>query len=215
MGLGIFLCKTEGATLKRILLIRHCESLHAGERYIGSTDTPLTPTGEEQARKLGARLGHVPMDRVLASPSRRVLDTAASAVQGSGLPVEVDADLREVDFGQWEGLSFGEIEQKDPDMVAEWARGGSDFCFPGGERLSAFGERVRRAGDRLANLPEERILAVTHGGVIRFMLCHFLGLPFKSHLMFEIRPGSITRLYLDKGYAVLSGLNDCCHMEDI
>ena len=188
--------------------------MHAGKRYIGSTDTPLTPAGKAQARKLGVRLKQIPAHRVLSSPSRRALDTVGPVVEGTGLSIEVDEELREIDFGEWEGLSFGEIERKDPDMVTEWARGDMDFRFPGGERLSAFGERVRGAGERLMTFPEEKILVVTHGGVIRFMLCHFLNLPFESHFMFEIDRGSITRLHLHKGHAVLSGLNDCCHLED-
>ena len=214
IGPGIFFCLMEKKTLKRILLIRHCESTHAGKRYIGRTDTPLTPTGKEQALRLAVRLKPVPVDRVVASPSLRALDTAGPVVEERGLSIEVDEELREVDFGEWEELSFEEIRRKDPEMVAEWARGGMDFRFPGGESLSAFGNRVRRAGNRLISLPDEGILVVTHGGVVRFMLCHFLGLPPQSHLMFDIRPGSITTLHLDRGYAVLTGLNDCCHLEE-
>ena len=183
-------------------------------RYIGSTDTPLTPAGKEQARRLAVRLKRMPIDRMLTSPSQRALDTAGPTAQGTGLSLTMDEDLKEIDFGQWEGLSFGEIEQKDPDMVAEWARGGMDFCFPGGECLAAFWERVCRAGERLRVFPEESIFVVTHGGVIRFMLCHFLKLPARSHFMFEINRGSISRLNLDEGHAVLSGLNDCSHLED-
>lgn len=204
----------KGNALKRILLIRHCESLHAGKRYIGSTDTPLTPAGKEQARRLAARLKHGSIDRVLTSPFRRTLDTAGSVVEGRGLSVEADPDLGEIDFGQWEGLTFEEIERKDPDRVAEWARGGMEFRFPGGESLFEFGKRVRRAGKRLAKQSKETVVVVTHGGVIRFMLCHFLGLPSRSHFMFDIKPGSITRLDLYTDHAVLSGLNDCCHLED-
>jgi broad specificity phosphatase PhoE len=152
---------------------------------------------------------------MLASPFRRALNTAGPVVEKTGLSIEVNEDLREIDFGQWEGLSFQEIEKKDPDMVAEWARGEMDFRFPGGESLSTFEERVRRAGEQLATLPEERIFVVTHGGVIRFLLCHFLKLPPRSHFMFEIDRGSITRIHLHEGHAVLSGLNDCCHLEDI
>lgn len=196
------------------MLIRHCASRHAGERYIGSTDTPLTRTGEDQACKLAARLKHMAIGSVLASPSKRALDTAKPAVVGTGLSIMVDADLREIDFGKWEGLSFREIEQRDPDLVAEWAQGGMDFCFPGGESLSAFGERICRGSERLMMLPEEKVAAVTHGGVIRFLVCHFLGLSFQSHFLFDIQHGSITRFRFESGRTVLAGLNDCVHLEE-
>ena len=199
--------------MKRILLIRHCETRQTGERYIGKTDAPLSPRGVIHARKLEERLKGATCSRILSSPSQRALDTARLATQRIGLAIEEDADLSEIDFGRWERLSFQEISEKDPDLVKEWNLGRDDFCFPEGESLSAFRERVCRVGGRISLLPEENIIAVTHGGVIRFLLCHFLGLPFQSNLIFDIRPGSITRIHLSEGAAVLAGLNDCCHME--
>jgi broad specificity phosphatase PhoE len=202
--------------VKQLLLIRHCEARHGSGRYIGKTDPPLSQAGVVQAGKLAKRLKLQPVGHVLTSPSTRALETARLATHGTGPAVEQDLDLREIDFGRWEGMTFPEIAARDPDLVEQWARGRMDFRFPEGEKLSVFRERIRRVGQRMCQRPDEDdVIAVfTHGGVIRFLLCHFLGLSTRLHRMFEINPGSITRIHFRDGTAVLSGLNDCCHMED-
>jgi broad specificity phosphatase PhoE len=181
--------------------------------YIGKTDPPLSQAGFGQAQKLACRLNTWKMDKVLSSPSLRAVETARRVVQGGGGYIEQDPDLREIDFGRWEGMSFAEIAAADPDLVSQWAMGRMDFCFPEGESLSAFWERIKRAGERIGHRQDEIVAAVTHGGVIRMLLCYFLGLDPRSHLMFEVSPGSITTVHLYRESAVLFGLNDRCHME--
>ena len=144
----------------------------------------------------------------------RALETARLATKGSGLAIEQDADLREIDFVKWEGMTFSEIAAQYPGLVEQWALGRMDFSFPEGDSLEAFSERVNRAGYRIRKQPENTVVVVTHGGVIRFLLCHFLGIDPRSHRMFEISPGSITSIHLHDDNAVLSGLNDRSHMED-
>nr|VFJ88817.1 MAG: alpha-ribazole phosphatase [Candidatus Kentron sp. H]VFJ90373.1 MAG: alpha-ribazole phosphatase [Candidatus Kentron sp. H]VFJ97023.1 MAG: alpha-ribazole phosphatase [Candidatus Kentron sp. H] len=203
--------------MKRLLLIRHCETIlgqgeEPGERrYIGRTDPPLGKAGVEAARGLPARvcpsLPRGEPTAVVSSPARRAVETARPIAREGGLPMERDPDLWEIDFGRWEGMRFPEIAARDPALVDEWARGLRGFRFPGGEGLWEFQERVARAGDRMRDRPEEWLVIVTHGGVIRFLLCHFLGLPYSSHLSFEVGMGSVTRLRLYEGGAVLTGLN--------
>jgi broad specificity phosphatase PhoE len=128
-------------------------------------------------------------------------------VDGTPVEVLVDADLLEIDFGAWEGLSFEEIHVQFPELVSEWALNRMDFIFPDGECLDAFWKRVCRAGDRLAATPGKRIAVVTHGGVIRYLLCYFLGLAPERHRLFQIDLGSITTLVLQEGSATVKGLN--------
>jgi broad specificity phosphatase PhoE len=116
----------------------------------------------------------------------------------------VDPDLREIDFGRWEGKTFSEIRDSSPAEIARWARFAPDFAFPGGESLRDFLGRVRRAADRLAADEAETVLAVTHGGVIKAMLCHLLGLDSRRYVAFEIAPASLTVVRLFEGKGVLS-----------
>lgn len=193
--------------MKELILIRHGESLHAGERYIGRTDTPLIPYGRMQAEWVAKRLSACVLDTVFVSPAIRARETIQPFLDVNKKQMIVDADLQEIDFGLWEGMAFEEIQAQFPELVREWALNRLDFCFPGGESLESFWRRVCLAGDRLSSAPGDRIAVVTHGGVIRYLLCHYLGLAPELHRMFHIDLGSITTLVLQNGFAVLKGLN--------
>ena len=99
---------------------------------------------------------------------------------------------------------FSEIRDSSSEEVERWARLSPDFAFPGGESLRDFLDRVRRAADRLASDRAETVLAVTHGGVIKFMLCHLLGLEPQRYVAFEIAPASLTVVRLFEGKGVLT-----------
>ncbi len=197
----------KGHQMKELLLIRHAESLHAGDRYIGRTDTPLTPFGHTQAAWISTRLCESKPDVVYVSPALRARETIQPFANQTKHRIVEQSDLQEIAFGAWEGMSFEEIQAQAPELVTQWALNRMDFCFPGGECLDTFWKRVCRAGDALASTPEQRIAVVTHGGVIRYLLCHFLGLAPEKHRMFQIDLGSITTLKLQDGVAVLKGLN--------
>jgi broad specificity phosphatase PhoE len=147
------------------------------------------------------------LDAVYVSPSLRARETIQPFVDKTKVEIVVESDLQEVDFGLWEGMSFKEIHAQSPELVTQWALNRMGFCFPGGERLDTFWERVCRIGNALASAPVQRVAVVTHGGVIRYLICHFLGLAPEQHRMFHIDLGSITTLTLHDGFAVLKGLN--------
>jgi alpha-ribazole phosphatase/probable phosphoglycerate mutase len=142
----------------------------------------------------------------------RTVETAAIATSTSELLMENDPDLREIDFGRWEALTFQEICDLDQAHVDRWAAYGDDFAFPGGESLCDFHARIRRVADRIARDPADVVCAFTHGGVIRTLICHYLGLEPRNYLMFDVRTASVTTLSLYDGKGVLTGLNDCCHL---
>lgn len=193
--------------MKELLLIRHGDSLHAGTRYIGRTDTPLTPFGHEQAEALSNRLSETALDALFVSPALRARETLRPLLLEQTIEPVIDPDLQEIDFGAWEGLSFEEIQAQAPEWVKVWALNRMDFAFPGGESLDTFWKRVCRAGDRLAAAPGKRLAVVTHGGVIRYLLCYFLRLAPEQHRLFQIDLGSITTLMLQEGFATVKGLN--------
>lgn len=193
--------------MKELLLIRHGESLHAGTRYIGRTDTPLTPIGHEQAEALSCRLSETALDALFVSPALRARETVRPLLAEQKIEWVIDPDLQEIDFGTWEGLSFEEIQAQAPERVTVWAENRMDFVFPDGESLDVFWKRVCRAGDRLAAAQGTRIAVVTHGGVIRYLLCYFLRLAPEQHRIFQIDLGSISTLMLQEGSATLKGLN--------
>jgi len=196
----------------KLFLTRHAlTDLHANGRLLGATDAPLSDVGERQAAALGDALRRCNPDRCLSSPLHRARQT----VDLAGLPVEIDPDLREVDFGQWEGMTFAQAASADPEAAGRWAAFDLDFAFPGGDRLDDFLSRVSALADRLAADPAQRIAVVTHGGVIRAMICHLLGLDRKNYVLFNVQPASLTTIDLFAGKGVLSGLSDVCHLEGL
>jgi broad specificity phosphatase PhoE len=195
--------------MKELVLIRHGSSFAAGERYIGRTDTSLTPTGREQAESICHRLAAMQIDAIYASPLSRARETLSPLLQlETSRHVVLLPDLQEIDFGHWEGLSFEEIQAQAPECVAEWAKGSMDFSFPGGESLELFWRRVCQVGDHLRATSEASAAVVTHGGVIRYLICYYLGLPPEKHRCFQVDLGSLTTLTFSEGVAVLKGLND-------
>jgi alpha-ribazole phosphatase len=203
----------------RLLLIRHGESeTRYKGRYIGKTDAGLSENGEKQGKALAAPLAAFGDASFFCSPLGRARRTAELAA-GLGVVIKSDKNLREIDFGLWEGLSFAEISAAYPAEVVKWAALGKDFTFPEGESTENFRKRVEKATVRMINDPAETAVVFTHGGVIRFLICHFLGLPDRNHLSFGIAPASITEIALyeagdrPNGHdGVLLRLNDRHHL---
>jgi len=197
---------------RRLILIRHGQ---VDERFkglfVGSTDAALSPAGLLQAQDLAAWLARKKPGACFCSPLLRCSATARAAVAALPLLPEPDPDLREVDFGAWEGLSFSDIAGKDAAAVDRWARFEPDFRFPGGESIVDFTKRIGVAAARLAAAPQETVVAFTHGGVIRFMLCALLRLDPRSYAAFEIRPAGVVELALYEGGALLQFLGDVQH----
>jgi broad specificity phosphatase PhoE len=152
--------------LRQILLVRHGET--AGEssvRYFGSTDVDLSEEGRAQMSSLAPRLAARRVDLWLASNLRR--SWTATAVVSRGARVRIEPDLREVHFGEWEGLTREEIEARDPALFADWQAGKEGFEYPGGEARASFQGRIAGVVERLLAGPDRFVAGVLHKGVIR------------------------------------------------
>lgn len=210
---------------KRIYLIRHGEiDDTTARRFFGATDLPLTVRGQSQVERLAGLLpaGLLAPDAgtwCVASPLLRAQQTAEAVAGAAGLAVHTDADLREMDFGAWEGLTAAEIETRFPGSLKRWIEPGGDTAFPEGESLGEFDERVARARERILARPEATVLVFTHGGVVRALICGLLSLSRECFWLFDIQLASVTRIDLwggsadgggtdgeAPGRAVLSGL---------
>ena len=193
---------------ERLLLIRHAatESSLSG-RLLGATDEEIINPGSLATKQLATMIDSFAPTRLLCSPMLRARQSAALLTEKSKLATEIDNDLREINFGQWERLTFEEISEHYPELVDQWNSYAVDFCLPGGEKLAAFHERVHKAARRLAALPEKTVAVVTHGGVIRTMICYFLGLSARQYLLFDVKPYGMSDLHIFGKRGVLAGLN--------
>ncbi|PRZ41310.1 putative phosphoglycerate mutase [Antricoccus suffuscus] len=155
-----------------LILLRHGETEQSLERrFSGRSDLPLTDKGKAQAQAAGARIaaaGDIAV--VVSSPLLRTKQTAHAVAKQLGLDVHVDKDLREIDFGDWEGMTFGEAKRAGGTAFGEWA-GSDDIAPPGGESMAQCRERVERARRRLTDkYAGQRVLVVTHMTPIKALL---------------------------------------------
>jgi broad specificity phosphatase PhoE len=179
----------------RLLLARHGESMwNAERRFQGSTDVPLSPRGRAQAEALARGLRPYRVGAAYVSPFRRALETAELALKGTGIPVVVLDDLRELSLGQWEGCTVDEIRAQDGDPYVAWLRAPHDCPPPGSEPLPVVSDRVRAAVDRIAAVHPGRddVLVVAHGGVISVYACHLLGCSFNRLWRLRVDNASLT-----------------------
>jgi broad specificity phosphatase PhoE len=167
----------------------------------------MSAEGGDQARRLWPLLHTLAPEVCFCSPLLRARQTAEVILKNLHLPVHTDDDLREIDFGAWECKTFEEVVAADARAVKRWAEFDQRFTFPGGESLGGFLARIRRMARRLANDPASTVLAVTHGGVIRMMICHFLGLRPRNYVLFDVAHASCAVIDLFDGKGVLTGLN--------
>lgn len=189
---------------KTLFLLRHGKTGFPG-CYIGSRNVPLAPEGVSQIEALQKTLQDQAFDKIFASPMLRCRQTCEILFPNIG--VTYKENLREIDFGRWEGLDFEQISKQDPEIVEKWASKSSSFTFPGGESVSSFVERVQIMGTELSQVQGEKILVVCHGGVIRGLLCHFLGIDPLNYLLFQVKKGTYSTLDLFGAKGVLTGFN--------
>jgi probable phosphoglycerate mutase len=176
-------------TPTRLLLLRHGQTeLSVQRRYSGRGNPALTEEGRRQAdaaaRYLAQRGG---IAAVFSSPLQRAYDTAASAAKALGLDVTVDDDLIETDFGAWEGLTFAEAAEHDPELHSRWLRD-TGTCPPGGESFDAVLDRVSRA--------RARIIAA-HQGTTVLVVSHVTPIKMLLRQALDAGPGILYRLHLD------------------
>jgi broad specificity phosphatase PhoE len=169
--------------MTRLVLVRHGETAwHAENRYAGSADIPLNEHGREQAEQLATWAKTAGLDALWTSPLARALQTAAPVAATARLEPRADPRLREVAFGEGEGLTRAEMRQRFPEAYAAFVVDPVASYLPGGEDPVA---AVARASACLTDIaaahPTGRVLVVTHSTVIRLLLCQLLGIPLAAY----------------------------------
>jgi len=194
---------------RKLLLLRHGEvdEKYRG-RYVGRTNLPLGERGHRQVGAIKTYLQSRRFDHCLCSPLLRCRQTAGTVLESSDISMEIDDDLREIDFGRWEGMSFDDISKAFPHQVKHWMDFDPDFAFPEGECIGDFMVRMRCVAKRLNEDSADTILMCTHGGVIRSLICHYLGLKPWQYILFKVKPASVTTIELFDGGGILAGLSE-------
>lgn len=165
-----------------IYLVRHGETESQGEgrRYIGHTDLALSAEGARQTRCLGRELSEVQLSAICCSDLQRSLNTAQAVAEGRNVSIWTRSDLREVNLGEWEGLTFDEARRRYPQ---EFHRRGVDITEhrpPGGESFTDCSRRAVAAFADILGSTSGNLLIVGHAGVNRVILCYLLGMPLEN-----------------------------------
>lgn len=186
-------------------LIRHGEPV-GGSKYRGQTDDPLSEKGWAQMRSAVGE--HRPWETILTSPLARCRAFAEELAARLALPLEVDARLMELGFGEWEGRSAEELLATDPERLARFWSDPLRHAPPGGETLTAFRDRILAAWeDILARYTGRHVLIVGHAGTIRIAVCHVLDMPLDRLFRIQVPNAGITRIQVDiNGAGVLPRL---------
>ena len=159
-------------------LIRHGLTDGGEGRCCGRYDVRLSSSGIQQAATIAKRLASEPISHVYSSNLTRAVQTARIVVEPHGLTVERLNDLAEMNFGDLEGLSVDEIQQRYPDIFHSWMTTPTTTQFPNGESFKHMTARVIGVLDWLVSRhSNESIAIVTHAGVIRLMLARALSVP--------------------------------------
>lgn len=200
--------------MSRLLLVRHGDTeLNSAERYWGRSDVKLSAAGLRQAEKLRDRLAVEKIDAVYSSDMERSLVTAEIIASSHQLAVITCAELREVNFGQLEGLTFGEISRLYPEVAKLWAERSPKLKYPGGESLAKFNNRVSKFLSRLdKHTVGETILIVAHAGVLRTLVCQLLGIDLRRRWQIRLDLASLSILETHQQGAILNLLNDVSHL---
>ncbi|MEV0996378.1 histidine phosphatase family protein [Nonomuraea sp. NPDC050202] len=166
-----------------LVLVRHGETVwHAENRYAGITDVELTPRGLDQAARLAGWAAGAGLEAVWASPLSRARITAETAAAKAGATVRLDERLRELDFGQGDGLTSAEMKARFPEARAAFEADPAAHPLPGGEDPHrAAGRFVAALDDIAAAHPGGRVLVVAHTTAIRLALCRLIGVPLGEY----------------------------------
>jgi alpha-ribazole phosphatase len=160
--------------MSRVLFIRHAETEMAG-RFCGHSDPDLNTQGQAQLAGLAQVLATETIGGVYSSDLRRAQSTAQAIAVGRNIPLTLRPALREIHFGEWEGLSWPEIEQMDLAFARRWVDGYPHVTAPAGETFRDFEARVLEEVKDLIHRDLGSIAVVTHAGVLRLVLRHLHG----------------------------------------
>jgi probable phosphoglycerate mutase len=193
--------------MARFLLVRHAAHDYLSRGIAGRRPgISLNETGQLQAQQLADKLSRVPIDLIVASPLQRACETAQPLSQRLGLPIQIQNEFNEIDFGDWTGQTFAELDQK-PDWH-QWNSFRSISIPPNGESMF---QAQTRALSRILQLQKMRprgcFAIFSHGDVIGAILMHFLGLNLDSWSRFKVDPASLSIVDIGDNFVNVSAIN--------
>ncbi len=200
--------------MTKVILVRHGQTVWNLEmKYQGHSDIALTEKGLYQAELAAGHLATEKIAAVYASDLNRAFKTAEIIAGKHGLPVISLAALREISFGEWEGLTYDGINSRWADVIAKLFSHPDEVRIPGGETFGELKERAAGAIEQLvAKHQDETIAVVSHGGTIRTILCAALNIHLNHVWSIKQDNTAINIIEYYKERTIVGLMNDTCHL---
>ena len=193
----------------QFVLVRHATTDHTAQRLLcGRLDPELNEEGRQEVTALMSSLVNEEFTRIIISPAKRALETIDYISAVKEITPLIDSRLMECDFGEWEGLTFTQVQANSPAHFEQWLAD-TATAPPQGESFDAVHDRARQAVAEYSQMyAGERVLICTHASVIRALLLDVLRVGLKSHLAIEIAPASSSAItYWPDGNGQINWIN--------
>jgi alpha-ribazole phosphatase len=196
--------------------VRHgITEFNSTHRFAGYSDVELSAEGFRQVEKLRDRLAREKIDAVYCSDLKRAVATAEIISAGRDVEIRNCSELREINYGDAEGLTFEEIGHRYPELAKAVVNFSLELSFPGGESFKGFIARTSKFLDRLnKHIEEQTILIVSHGGPIRVLVCELLGIDQSHWQQLRCDNASLSIVEVHPQRVILSLFNDTSHLRD-
>ena len=194
----------------KLILVRHALTVdNQKSRLSGHIDSSISEEGKEQIDKITNYLKDFDIDKFYTTTSSRTKDTVKKLSELKSIEIIEKESLKEISFGDFEGLTFDEIKDKYPKEFQDMIEKGYEYKYPNGESLIDSYNRVCIELDNIISNNDDRtILICSHGGTIRNIITYLISNSYKYHWNFKIDNGSVTILEVQDGFTVITAMNN-------
>lgn len=194
----------------KLILVRHALTVdNQKSRLSGHIDSSISEEGKEQIDKITNYLKDFDIDKIYTTTSSRTKDTVKKLSELKSIEIIEKESLKEISFGDFEGLTFDEIKDKYPKEFQDMIEKGYEYKYPNGESLIDSYNRVCIELDNIISNNDDRtILICSHGGTIRNIITYLISNSYEYHWNFKIDNGSVTILEVQDGFTVITAMNN-------
>lgn len=194
----------------KLILVRHALTVDNQKSILsGHIDSAISEEGKEQIDKITNYLKDFDIDKIYTTTSSRTKDTVKKLSELKSIEIIEKESLKEISFGDFEGLTFDEIKDKYPKEFQDMIQKGYEYKYPNGESLIDSYNRVCIELDNIISNNDDRtILICSHGGTIRNIITYLISNSYKYHWNFKIDNGSVTILEVQDGFTVITAMNN-------
>ncbi len=198
--------------MAEILLVRHgALEMNEPPKFWGKSDINLSAEGIKQAEQLRDRLASKKIDAAYSSTLKRTRQTGEIICAPHNLPVTASPFLDEIFFGDFEGFTFDQIKETDPEVAKLLMVWDIQPRFPHGESMDELNERVKKFIGTTDLTGDKTILIAAHAGTLRMLICNLLGLEIKHWRKLRLNFGSLSIVHTYQDLCILTVMNDICH----